>query len=186
MNLETARLILRPWQEADAKRLYALASHPSVGSSAGWKPHKSEEDSARVIKEVFSLPDTFAIVLREEMEPCGSINIMNSINSNIELAEGEGEIGFWLGVPYWGKELMPEALTEMTRFGFEEKGLCRLWCAYFEGNERSKKVQERCGFKYHHTNKNMFWKLTGDTRTMHVCVMEKSDWLAARDRGLTR
>ena len=179
MSLETRRLALRPWEETDAERLHELASNPAVGQAAGWPPHSSAEESLRVIREVFSAPDTFAIILKEENAPCGSINIMNSENSNVELAEGEGEIGFWLGAPYWGRGYMTEALAEILRYGFEERGLSRLWCAYFEGSGRSKRVQEKRGFKFHHTERDIFWKLTGDVRTMHVCLLEKGDWLAA-------
>ena len=170
---------MRPWEEADARRLYQLASSPDVGPVAGWRPHSSEADSLRVIKEVFCAPDTFAILLKEENAPCGCINIMNSKNSNIELEEGEGEVGFWLGVAYWGRGLMSEALEEALRYGFEERGLLRLWCAYFEGNERSRRVQEKCGFRLHHTIKDMLWRPMGDVRTMHVCCMERGAWLSS-------
>ena len=183
MILETERLILRPWEEDDAARLYELASSPDVGPIAGWRPHSSAEDSLRVIRKVFCAPDTFAIIAKEEGAPCGCINIMNDDNSNIELDADEGEIGFWLGVPYWGRGYMSEALKEVLRCGFEEKGLSRIWCAYFEGNVRSKRVQEKCGFRLHHTNRDMFWLPLGDVRTMHVCRMEKADWLAATQRG---
>ena len=79
---------------------------------------------------------------------------------------------------------MPEALAEVLRYGFEERGLLRLWCAYFEGNDRSRRVQEKCCFKFHHTEMDIFWKQTGDTRTMHVCVMERGGWLSARQEAL--
>ena len=43
MRMETARLILRPWEEADAQALYRYAKDESVGPAAGWTPHTSVE-----------------------------------------------------------------------------------------------------------------------------------------------
>ena len=53
MNLETERLILRPWRESDAADLYEYAKDSRVGPIAGWPPHKSVEESAEIIRTVF-------------------------------------------------------------------------------------------------------------------------------------
>ena len=39
MELQTERLILRPWQESDAEALYKYAQNPKIGPIAGWPPH---------------------------------------------------------------------------------------------------------------------------------------------------
>ena len=39
MQLETTRLILRPWTEADAPELYKYAKDERIGPIAGWPPH---------------------------------------------------------------------------------------------------------------------------------------------------
>ena len=52
-QLETRRLLLRPFTEEDGVAVYAYASHPEVGPPAGWKPHESVEESQRVIREIF-------------------------------------------------------------------------------------------------------------------------------------
>jgi RimJ/RimL family protein N-acetyltransferase len=41
------------------------------------------------------------------------------------------------------------------RHGFEDIGLKVIWCGYYDGNEKSWRVQEKCGFKYHHTKKDV-------------------------------
>ena len=43
MELQTERLILRPWQESDAEALYKYAQNPKIGPIAGWPPHTSVE-----------------------------------------------------------------------------------------------------------------------------------------------
>ena len=54
MALETERLLLRRWEESDAEDLYAYASDPDVGPSAGWPPNKSPQESREIIKTVLS------------------------------------------------------------------------------------------------------------------------------------
>ena len=49
-------------------------------------------------------------------------------------------------------------------------------CAYFEGNEKSKRVQEKCGFQYHHTNKNIEWPLMKDIRTENITNITRLQW----------
>ena len=58
MELQTKRLILRPWQESDAEALYKYASNPNIGPIAGWPPHTSIENSREIIKVVLSAPET--------------------------------------------------------------------------------------------------------------------------------
>ena len=70
--IETPRLLLRPYRDADAADLYAYSRDPRVGVIAGWKPHRSEEESLRFLRTVFSAPDVFALELRESGRAVGS------------------------------------------------------------------------------------------------------------------
>ena len=45
-----------------------------------------------------------------------------------------------------------------------------------DGNEKSKRVQEKCGFIYHHTNRDIHWKLMDDIRTEHVTCMSREEY----------
>ena len=76
-GFETSRLTLRPWKtddEAEASELFRYASNPAVGEMCGWAPHKSAEESARIIRDILDNPHTFAIVLKETGKPIGSID----------------------------------------------------------------------------------------------------------------
>lgn len=176
MTFETERLLLRPWQESDAENLYKYAKDPRVGPIAGWPVHTSVEDSLRVIKEVLSADETYAVVLKSSGEAVGSIGLMFGEKSNIEIGENEAEIGYWIGVPYWGKGLIPEAMRELMKYAFNTLGADTLWCGYFDGNEKSKRAQEKCGFKYNHTNTDVYLSLTDDTRTEHITCISKEEF----------
>mgnify|MGYP000274979501 CR=1 FL=1 len=135
MELQTKRLILRPWQESDAESCYEYAKDPQVGPSAGWPVHTSVENSRETIKNVLSADGTYAVVLKASGKPVGCAGLTVGAASNLKLPEDEGEIGCWLGVPYWGQGIIPEAVQELIRYGFEDLGLKRIWYAFFDGND---------------------------------------------------
>lgn len=175
--LETERLILRPWKETDANDLYEYAKDPQIGPIAGWPPHTSVENSCEIIRTVFSAEEIYAVVLKSEKKAVGSIGLMIGKDSNLNIPDDEGEIGYWIGVPFWGQGLIPEAIRELLHHGFENLGLKKIWCGYFDGNIKSKRAQEKCGFLYHHTNKNIYWELMDDIRTEHVTCLTKERWM---------
>lgn len=183
MTLETQRLILRPWQASDARDLYTFASDPRVGPAAGWPVHTSAEDSLAVIEGVLSKPGTYAVVLKSEDRAVGSIGLMAGRASNLGLPDDEGEIGYWIGVPFWGRGLIPEAAEAIIRYGFEEMGLQKIWCGFFEGNDKSRRVQEKCGFVYHHTNENIPWPLMNDIRTEHISCLTREAWTSRAEKN---
>ena len=176
MILETGRLILRRWEEADAEELYQYAKDPAVGPIAGWPPHTSVENSRAIIRDVLTAPETYAVVLKETGKPVGSIGIMFGKNGNAPMGEQEAEIGYWIGVPYWGQGLIPEAVRELLRRCFEDLNCTAVWCGYYDGNLKSKRVQEKCGFRYHHTEKDKLCELMGDIRTEHFTYLTKENW----------
>ena len=119
MIFETERLILRPWEEADAESLYEYAKDDRVGPAAGWPVHTSVENSREVIRGVLSEPWTFAVCLKEDNKAIGSVGLMIGKASNLDIPETEGEIGYWIGVPFWGQGLIPEAVRALIRYGFD-------------------------------------------------------------------
>ena len=176
MTFETERLILRPWEESDAESLYEYAKDERVGPIAGWPVHTSVDDSREIIRAVLSAPETYAVCLREDGRAIGSIGLLIGKKSNIDLPDDEAEIGFWIGVPFWGQGLIPEATGEIIRHAFEDLHIKTLWCGYFDGNEKSRRAQEKCGFVYHHTDKDIHWKLMDDIRTEHITRLTRAEW----------
>lgn len=106
----------------------------------------------------------------------GSAGIVFGEDSSLNLPMWQGEIGYWLGYDYWGQGIMTEIVKELIRFGFEDIGLNTIWCGYFEGNEGSKRVQDKCGFTYHHTEEDMYWALLDKNVTEHVMYMTREMW----------
>lgn len=176
MILETERLILRPFEESDAEDVYEYAKDDRVGPIAGWPAHTSVENSREIIKNVLMVDETYAICLKDNRKAIGAVGLMTGESANIKIGDNEGEIGYWLGVPFWGQGIMPEAVCELVRHAFVDLKLINLWCGYFDGNEKSKRCQEKCGFTYHHTNMNIHWALMNDVRTEHITLLTREQW----------
>lgn len=182
MPLETKRLLLRPWEESDAEALYQYAKDPAIGPPAGWPTHTSVENSRDIIREALSSPETYAIVLKETGRPIGCIGLKIGQATDLTDKDDECELGYWIGKPYWGRGLTPEAADELIRHGFEDLNMSTIWCGYYDGNAKSKRVQEKCGFTPHHTSENIEVSLLGECRTGHVSRLTRDDWASAQSR----
>jgi RimJ/RimL family protein N-acetyltransferase/ADP-ribose pyrophosphatase YjhB (NUDIX family) len=179
MTIQTERLLLRPWQASDAEDLYAYASDPRVGPAAGWPPHTSVDNSRDIIRDVLSASETYAIVDKRTGRAIGSIGLMVGAASHIGLPDTQGELGYWIGVPYWGQGLVPEAVQAMLRHAFEELGLTKVWCGYYDGNDRSLRVQQKGGFAHRYTLTAVPCTLLGETRTEHITCLTQAAWSGA-------
>ena len=173
--LETKRLILRPWQETDAQSLYEYAKDPEVGYPAGWPAHTSVESSLEIIRNVLSVPETYAVCMKDGTA-IGSISLKLKGHTDMTDREDECELGYWLGKPFWGHGLMPEACRELLRYAFEELHMRAVWCGYYKGNEKSHRVQEKLGFVYRYTTHDLNVPLLGEKRTGHTSLLTKEQW----------
>lgn len=179
MKLYTKRLVLRPWSEDDAEQLYEYAKNPAVGPIAGWAVHPTVEYSRTVIRTILSAPECYAVCFRADglLAGCAGFSLGESGGRN--LPPDEGELGYWLGVPYWGRGLIPEACGELLRHAFEDLHFRRVWCGYFEGNDNSRRVQEKLGFRLHHITPPEFRESLGEERREIISCIEREDWLTA-------
>lgn len=173
MQLETERLILRPWHEDDAADLYTYAKDPRVGPKAGWPVHTSIEHSREIIKNILSAPETYAVVLKTTGQPVGSIGLIPGPQSNLQLPPHECELGYWIGVPYWGQGLIPEAAARLLRHAFEDLAMEKVWCGSFEGNTASRRVQEKCGFSYQFSKTYTATQMGAEQKAEHVSCLTK-------------
>ena len=177
MNLETDRLILRRWAETDAESLYEYAKDPAVGPIAGWPPHKSTTESLNIIRNVLNGPQCYAICEKVSNKAIGSIELKLNGHTDMTEKDDECELGYWLGKPFWGRGYMPEAAMELLHHGFETLGMTTVWCGYYDGNVKSKRVQEKCGFSYQYTKENILCPLLNEIRTEHISCLTKEAWM---------
>lgn len=176
MILTTKRLTLRPWKESDAESLYKYAKDPEIGPIAGWPPHKNVEGSREVIRTVFQAEECYAICEKPGDKAIGAISLKMGDDTDMTEREDECELGYWLGKPFWGRGYMSEAVKEILHHGFADLGMSTIWCGYYDGNQKSKRVQEKVGFRYHHTCDEVEVPLMGEVRVGHTNYMTREDW----------
>ena len=183
MILTTRRLELRPWEDGDAEELYKYAKDPDVGPIAGWKPHVSVSESAQVIRDILSRPETYAICIKGDGKPVGSVSLHMKDHSDLAVGDDECELGYWLGKPFWGRGFMPEAADELLRRAFEDLGMSKVWAGYYDGNDRSRRVQEKCGFVYQWTTQDVDVPALGEKRVGHVSAITADLWRELREES---
>ena len=176
MILHTERLTLRSWTEEDAEDLYEYAKDPEVGPIAGWPAHKDVEESRNVIKDVLAVEECYAICEKGSNHAIGSIALKLNGSTDMTERDDECEMGYWLGKPYWGRGYMPEAARALLRHGFEDLGMTTVWIGYYDGNMKSKRVQEKVGFVYHHTCNAVEVSLMNEIRVGHTNYMTREHW----------
>ena len=176
MIIKTARLILRPWREEDAQSLYQYASDREVGPAAGWPVHTSVENSREIIATILSTPETYAVCLKVDNRAIGSVGLKMGEATDMTDRADECELGYWIGKPFWGQGLIPEAASALLAHAFDELGMRAVWCGYYDGNVKSRRVQEKLGFVYHHTTEGLNVPLLNEVRTGHVMLMTKEQW----------
>ena len=147
-ELETPRLILRGWRDSDLEDLFAYCKDPEVGPAAGWQPHADKSVSRGVLHQFMEAGDVWAVVDRRSRRVIGSVGLHEETrrdNANCRV------LGYALGKEHWGKGLMTEAVQAVLRYAFETLCLEMVTVYHYPSNTRSKRVIEKCGFRYEGT-----------------------------------
>ena len=158
------------------ERLFTYAKNPKVGPIAGWPPHKDIESSKYVIDNIFTGAECYAICEKENNVAIGAVELKLNGHTDMTDRDDECELGYWLGEPFWGRGYMPEAAYALMKRGFETLEMTTIWCGYYDGNKKSKRVQEKLGFIYHHTCDEVPVPLLNEVRVGHTNVITKEQW----------
>lgn len=166
---------MRLAEEKDAADVFEYARDPKVGPIAGWPPHRDVDESRTIIRTVFAAPGTAVMELKENGKVIGTVGFVD--RHRTEFPGPDDEIGYALSPAYWGRGLMPEAVREVLRHGFEDMGLNTIWCAHYDGNDKSRRVIEKTGFRYRFSENGRV-ELMDEVRLEHYYALTKEEWLA--------
>ena len=141
--MEEFRVGIEPFAPHHAPAVQRLASDARIAATT-MLPHPYPEDGAvtfiaeamraRKAGEAYS----FAVLVDDEL--VGSCGLK-------EVHDGQADLGYWIGVPYWGRGYASEAARLVTAFGFEALGLVRITAHALERNPASSRVLEKVGFR---------------------------------------
>jgi RimJ/RimL family protein N-acetyltransferase len=147
-ELLTPRLLLRSFKSEDVPAIVRLAGVKEIAATTLNIPHPYAEDDARSFlakaNEDFRVGHSvsFAISILPEHELCGAVGL------HIADAHRRAELGYWIGVPFWGKGFATEAASASVAFGFETLHLHRIYAHHFSGNTASQRVLEKIGMRH--------------------------------------
>jgi len=145
-TLVTARLLLRRYLPSDVPALVRLAGAREVAATTLRIPHPYTEQDARDFIAKYQNetgPESrFAITLRADGQFCGGVGL------RLDPAYQHAELGYWLGVPFWGCGYATEAARAMLDYGFDVLNLHRIYASYFAHNLASGGVLRKIGMRY--------------------------------------
>lgn len=169
--LVSDRLILRQWTQEDAADLFEYAAQERVAKWCGYVEHPDIETSKQVINMFNENGCECAIVCKENRKVIGGIGF-KSIESEEKRIR---EIGYCVNPEYWGKGYATEAVATIMDYCFNQLQVDELWCNYYEGNERSKRVIEKSGFEYQHSNQKIV-ELRNEKQLLHCSRLTKAQY----------
>jgi ribosomal-protein-alanine N-acetyltransferase len=143
-TLPTERLLLRPFDTADAPAVQGLAGDREVASNTLTIPHPYEDGMAEAWIEGHAgnwaerKILTLAVTTAED-------GVLGAIGIHLKLEHLRGELGYWIGVPFWNRGYATEAAGAMIEFGFFSIGLNRIEAHHFTRNPASGRVMEKLG-----------------------------------------
>jgi len=174
-TLHTQRLTLRPFTLTDAPLVQQLAGAREIAAMTLSIPHPYEVEIAE--EWIKTHPATFdegisvnfAIVLRESGVLCGSTGL------GIDAENANAELGYWIGLPYWGKGYGTEAAQAVVKYGFEVIGLHRIQASHFSHNPASARVMQKIGMSYEGCRRQHILKW-GKFEDLELYGILQSDW----------
>lgn len=177
--IETERLLLRPYREADIDVLHDIQSRPEVVRYLYWEP-RTREKVEQVIRDSPSQIDGEGSGLTLAIQPRGSDTMVGDVVlMYISEAHRQGEIGFVLHPDHQGHGYATEAAREMLRLGFEQLGLHRIIGRLEARNSSSAAVLERLGMRLEaHLHENEWVK--GEWQSELVYAMLATEWASLR------
>ena len=150
-QLKTRRLVLRGLRLTDAQRIERLAGDRAIAENTILIPHPYEQGMAE--RWILSQQEryregrdvSFAIV------PQGGRLLIGIIGLGLTKRDARGELGYWIGQPYWNRGYATEAAQAVLRYGFETLGLNRICAFHFGPNAASGRVLKKLGMTFEGT-----------------------------------
>ncbi len=151
-HIRTQRLVLRPYTEADAPDVQRLAGDARVADTTLTVPHPYPDGIAEAWIATHEAgwhlgrSAVFAIATIKD-----DARLVGTIGLTIKPEEKSAELGYWIGVPFWGHGYCTEAARAVIDFAFVTLELDRVHAHYFARNQASGRVMQKSGMieEYH-------------------------------------
>lgn len=144
-TLTTARLTLRPFARSDVDAVTCLAGAREIAQYTLHIPHPYERPMAQAWiashRERFESGEGLALAVTQKDTDV----LVGAVSLSIDAANQTAELGYWIGVPYWGRGYATEAAQAMVGYGFTELDLYRIHACHLAPNAASGRVMQKLG-----------------------------------------
>jgi ribosomal-protein-alanine N-acetyltransferase len=179
IRIETERLTLRQPQLTDFRN-WSTLRRTSAEFLIPWEPQWADDHLSRkgFTNRVYwaqrSINNGSAVPLflfrRSDEELLGAITLDNIRRGPAQA----GTLGYWIGAPHARQGYMREAIAGMVHYAFEKLGLSRIEAACLPENDASRRLLEKCGFKYEGVAQS-YLQINGRWRTHVLYASLRSD-----------
>jgi ribosomal-protein-alanine N-acetyltransferase len=146
-TLHTPRLLLRPLAMDDAAQIQALASDPAIAATTSTLPHPYHLEHAQGwiegIAPAFAEGKRMSLAITCEGAIVGVMSL-----AGISRTHRRAALGYWIGVPFWGRGYATEAAQAILAYGFAELGLHRIYGECYRHNPASERVLQKLGMRF--------------------------------------
>jgi ribosomal-protein-alanine N-acetyltransferase len=181
--LNTPRLTLRPFVEADAEPLFVHARNPNVTRFTLWDHHKTSAETVTFVRDYAlaryreGMADPYAITLTPDLaNPVGACGCFWTSQPNKVM-----ELGYWIAEPYWGRGLAVEASRAVLDFAFRELKPERMQARVIAGNDPSRRVLEKLRFWYEGTLRQVLLR-RGNQEDVMLYSLLRTEWHEAAEQ----
>ena len=138
-------LTLRKWRDSDRDGLALLANNKNIWDCVrDHLPHPYEtEDAERFIRHCRERETEPYFAIEYNGKLAGSVAIV--LQSDVYMHSGE--LGYWVGEPFWNRGIATAAVARISGIGFRQFELERIYASVFEFNKASSRVLEKCGYQ---------------------------------------
>lgn len=144
-TLRTERLVLSQLQEEDIPLIVTYAGDEQVAAYTLNIPHPYEKEDAvfwlGMAEQGYANEDQYIFAIRNPT----NLAFMGGVGLRLHRRHDRAVLGYWIGVPFWGKGYMTEAVRAVMHFGFDTLHLNRIDCTHLIDNPASGKVMIKNG-----------------------------------------
>jgi [ribosomal protein S5]-alanine N-acetyltransferase len=178
-TLETGRLHLRAFTADDASRVQQLAGAREVADTTAVIPHPYPDGAAEswIATHAAAWREHRELVLASTLKDTGEL--VGAIGLVFDQAHELGELGYWVGVPYWSRGFATEAGRAVLGFAFREMSVHRIQAHHFARNPASGHVMRKMGMRREGERPGAF-KKNGRFEDLVLFGAVRSSWLATQ------
>lgn len=181
--LATTRLVLRPFQASDARAVQHLAGAAAVAEMTLNIPHPYRDGAAEAWIATHrpawdaGVGAAFAVATQDD-------ELRGAIGLQLTSEHRRGELGYWIGQPYWGQGLATEAVQRVVQFAFETLALNRVQASHLPRNPASGRVMQKVGMTREGLHRERYLKDGRFEDVIEYAILRR-DWDAGTNHTTT-